>query len=76
MNTPRERTAPAGPRNGLLILLALALTGCETCANHPTACAAVTIVAAGCLGLVAGSTNSRHPHNAIPSICTGELSCR
>lgn len=59
-----------------VLLLALGLSGCMTCREYPTACAAVAIVGTGCLALLAGSSNPQHPHNNVPSICTGELSCR
>lgn len=39
------------------LLLTLALTGCATCRNHPTACAAVTLIAAGSLALSAGHSH-------------------
>lgn len=41
-----------------LVLAVLALTGCETCKQYPTACAAVTLVAVGSIAMAAN-----HGHN-------------
>lgn len=43
----------------IALLLALALTGCATCREYPTACAAVTLIAAGSLALSAGHSHQR-----------------
>lgn len=61
-----------------VLLLALALTGCTLCREHPTACAAVTIVAAGSLALTAGSSNPNHPHDIglQPVNCSNPQVCK
>lgn len=61
-----------------VLLLALALTGCATCREYPTACAAVTLVAAGSLALSAGhSRNSTTGHDyTIEPVNCANGACR
>lgn len=56
-------------------LALLALTGCETCREHPMACAAVVATAGTCIAL-SGHSSSRGHDVATPSVVCANGSCR
>jgi hypothetical protein len=64
----RPRTIPLGPPGptvtaAVALVTILALTGCATCREHPIACTAFTVLAAG--AVAAGSQHSDSNHSPI-----------
>lgn len=58
------------------LLLAMALTGCETCQEHPGACAVATGIAASCIALSADHGSNRAHDVATPSVVCANGSCK
>lgn len=61
------------------LALAALLSACATCERHPTACAAVTIVAVGSVALIAGShhRDSTRAHDVtLPGLDCQRMDCR
>lgn len=60
------------------LLIAMTLTGCATCREHPTICAAGAAIAVTSLALTAGSSNPNHPHDIglQPVNCSNPQVCK
>jgi hypothetical protein len=60
--------------NKLFLAIALtALTGCATCKQYPTACAAIALVAAGSIALSA--SHSDHRSSPTPDYTIKPIDC-